>query len=65
MLMGKPATSTAGPNSWSHILPEETLKLLDEKEKLKDVNDLTVSYVELVIDVNGEVKNVDKFVQRA
>ena len=50
-------------NSWSHVLPEETIKLLNEKEKLTQVNDLSVSYVELVIDVNGEVKNVEKFIQ--
>ena len=49
-------------NSWSHVLPEETIKLLNEKEKLTQVNDLSVSYVELVIDVNGEVKNVEKFI---
>ena len=52
---GEPATPQ-GPNSWSHILPEETIKLLNEKEKLTKVNDLSVSYVELAIDVNGEVK---------
>ena len=55
----KPTTAEA--NRWSHILPEETLKLLEEKEKLTDVNDLTVSYVELAIDVNGKVKNIEQF----
>ena len=58
---GEPATPQ-GPNSWSHILPEETIKLLKEKEKLTQVNDLTVSYVEFAIDVNGKVKNVEKFI---
>ena len=59
---GEPATPQ-GPNRWSHILPEETLKLLEEKEKLKDVNDLTISYVELAIDVNGKVKDIEQFLQ--
>lgn len=59
---GEPATPQ-GPNRWSHILPEETLKLLEDKEKLKDVNDLTVSYAEFAIDVNGKIKDIEKFLQ--
>ena len=49
-------SNTTRANRWSHVLPEETIKLLNEKEKLTQVNDLSVSYVELAIDVNGEVK---------
>ena len=52
-----------GVNSWPHIFPEETLNLLNEKEKLVDINKLTVSYVELVIDINGKVRDIDKFVR--
>ena len=51
-----------GSSSWEQILPKETLERL--KEKFVDVTDLNVSYVEMVIDLNGEVEDVNTFVNQ-
>ena len=41
------------------------MKLLNVlKEKFVDVSDLNVSYVEMVIDLNGEVEDVNTFVNQ-
>ncbi|WP_338470405.1 hypothetical protein R4Z10_16605 [Niallia sp. XMNu-256] len=50
-------------NGWLHILPEETLKRLEEQEKLEEVKALSVSYVEFAIDVNGEVEDVHQYLE--
>ncbi len=47
---------------WKNIFPKETLEKL--KGRLAGLDDLTVSYVEMVINVNGEAKDVHKFVNR-
>ncbi len=51
-----------GSSSWEQILPNETLDLL--KEKMVNVSNLKVSYVEMVIDLNGEEEDVHTFVDR-
>lgn len=47
---------------WNNIFPKETLRKL--KGRLSGLDDLTVSYLEMVINVNGEAKDVHKFVNR-
>jgi Tfp pilus assembly protein PilO len=46
--------------AWEHILPSETLETV--KEKLAEIRDITVSYVELAINVNGKVEDVNTFI---
>ena len=62
MTDGEPATPQ-GPTAGRIFYRKKLLKLLKEKEKLKDVNDLTISYVEFAIDVNGKVKDIEQFLQ--
>jgi Tfp pilus assembly protein PilO len=48
--------------SWQHIFPSEIYELL--KEKLAVVNDITLSFVEITIDVNGYVEDVKEFADK-
>ncbi|WP_102274402.1 hypothetical protein [Cytobacillus massiliigabonensis] len=47
-------------NDWDQLLPAELLAIL--KEKYPDLYNLDISYIEMMIDVNGEVEDVNRFV---
>ena len=49
-----------GPSNWESILPKETLEVL--KDAQVHLDDLHVSYVEMVINFNGEESDVHTFV---
>src|SRR4051812_16830193 len=51
-----------GASSWENILSKETLERL--KDKQEKLNGLKVSYIEMVINLNGEVKDVNAFVNQ-
>jgi len=51
---------TEVPSSWEHIFPPELFELV--KDKLTEVKDITVSYVEITIDLNGNVEDVNRFI---
>lgn len=48
--------------SWEHIFPSESYEIV--KEKLGALSDITLSFVEISIDVNGDVENVKKFAEQ-
>ena len=49
-----------GPSTWENILSKETLEVL--KDAQVHLDDLRVSYVEMVINFNGEASDVHTFV---
>ncbi|MCL7748100.1 hypothetical protein [Halalkalibacter alkaliphilus] len=52
----------SGESLWSHIFSEDMLEILGPR--VKDVDMLTVSYIELRVDVTGEEKDVHMFVEK-
>lgn len=51
-----------GPSSWEHIFPLEIFDLI--KDKLTGITDITVSFVEITIDLNGNVEDVNQFIDQ-
>lgn len=47
-------------NAWDNILPERLLNIL--KEKYPNVYNLDISYIEMMINVNGEAEAVNQFI---
>ena len=47
---------------WKHILPEEVYTILEEK--VTEIDDIQVSYVEMTLSVEGEEENVHSFVDK-
>lgn len=52
----------AGQGNWENIFPKEVLDKL--KNKMADVNNLKVSYVEMTIKLNGTAANMNDFVKQ-